>query len=49
MGGGRSAQLTQVGLRWSMIDQAGLGVNSVKSRLVDWILRWASLFIVFLK
>ena len=47
MGGGRSAQQTQVGLRLSIIDQAGLGVNSVKSRLVDWILRWASLFIVF--
>ena len=31
-----------------MIDQAGIGVNSVKSRLVDWILGGASLFIVFL-
>ena len=30
-----------------MIDQVGLGVNSVKSRLVDWILEWASLFIYF--
>ena len=30
-----------------MIDQAGLGVNSVKARLVDWILGWASLFIYF--
>ena len=27
------------------MDQVGLGVNSVKSSLVDWILEWASLFI----
>ena len=31
-----------------MIDQAGLGVNSVRSRLVYWILGWASLFIVLI-
>ena len=40
MGGGGSAQLTQSGFKVEYDRSGRLGVNSVKSRFVDWILGW---------